>query len=116
VYFVKSDRGAMTSDTDALLLRQPDRAAVNGHACRSLAVRDGLCAGFGLSLIPWAYVRNDIEQGRLRTVPNDWSTVETSVYVVYPSRRYVTAKVRAFIEFLVEELGSESIQIQGLSG
>ena len=80
------------------------------------SVRDALCAGFGLSLIPWLYVHNDIEQGRLRTVLNDWSAIETSVYAVYPSRQYVTAKVRAFIEFLVEELGSESIQTHVLSG
>ena len=65
-----------------------------------------------MSLIPWLYVREDIEQGRLRTVLNDWSTVETSVYAVYPSRRYVVAKLRAFLDFLVEELGSDSIQNQ----
>ncbi|WP_159588114.1 LysR family transcriptional regulator [Chelativorans xinjiangense] len=71
----------------------------------SLAVRDALRAGFGLSLIPWAYVREDIEQGRLRTVLGEWSAVALSVYAVYPSRRYVVPKVRAFLDFLVEELG-----------
>ena len=75
----------------------------------SLSVRDALRAGLGLSLIPWLYGRMDIEQGRLRSVLNDWSTVETSVYAVYPSRRYVVAKLRAFLDFLVEELGSDSI-------
>jgi len=78
----------------------------------SLAVRDALRAGFGLSLIPWLYVRMDIEQGRLRTVLNDWSTVQTSIYAVYPSRRYAAAKLRAFLDFLVEELGSDSIRNQ----
>ncbi|SDM29114.1 DNA-binding transcriptional regulator, LysR family [Modicisalibacter muralis] len=72
----------------------------------SLAVRDALCAGFGLSLIPWLYVREDIEQGRLRTVLDDWSSVETGVYAVYPSRRHVVAKVRAFLDFLDAELGN----------
>lgn len=71
----------------------------------SLAVRDALRAGFGLSLIPEAYVREDIEQGFLRTVLDDWSAVELSVFAVYPSRRYVVPKVRAFLDFLVEELG-----------
>src|SRR3546814_14349731 len=60
----------------------------------SLAVRDALRAGFGVSLIPMLYVREDLEQGRLQTVLEDWSTVETSVYAVYPSRRYLSAKVR----------------------
>ena len=81
----------------------------------SLAVRDALHAGFGLSLIPRLYVREEIGQGRLRTVLNDWSMVETSIYAVYPSRRYVVAKVRAFLDFLVEELGSETTQNQGPS-
>lgn len=73
----------------------------------SLAVRDALCAGFGLGLIPWIYVRAELESGRLRTVLTDWSAVELSVYAVYPSRRYVVPKVRAFVEFLVEELSRE---------
>jgi DNA-binding transcriptional LysR family regulator len=72
----------------------------------SLAVRDALRAGFGLSLIPWIYVREDIETGRLQTVLDEWSAPELSVYAVYPSRRYVVAKVRAFVDFLVEELSA----------
>jgi len=76
----------------------------------SLAVRDALLAGFGLSLIPWLYVREDIKQGRLHTVLNDWSMIEASIYAVYPSRRYLVAKVRVFLDFLVEELGREPFQ------
>jgi DNA-binding transcriptional LysR family regulator len=72
----------------------------------SLAVRDALRAGFGLSLIPWIYVKEDIEQGRLRTVLNEWSAVDLSVYAVYPSRRHGVAKLRAFVDFLVEELNA----------
>jgi DNA-binding transcriptional LysR family regulator len=71
----------------------------------SLAVRDALRAGFGVSLIPMLYVREDLEQGRLQAVLEDWSAVETSVYAVYPSRRYLSAKVRAFLDFLESEMG-----------
>ena len=70
----------------------------------SLAVRDALRAGFGLSLIPWIYVRDDLNEGRLQTVLDEWSPDETTLYAVYPSKRYVTSKVRAFLDFLVEEL------------
>lgn len=70
----------------------------------SLAVREALLAGFGISLIPLIYVREDIERGRLVTALEDWSTVETHVYAVYPSRRYLNSKVRAFVDFLVETL------------
>lgn len=83
------------------------RVPINGRykVTSSLAVRDALLAGFGLSLLPHLYVRDDIEQGRLQTVLDDWSAVETTVFAVYPSRRYVSAKVRAFLDFVVEELG-----------
>jgi DNA-binding transcriptional LysR family regulator len=33
-------------------------------------------------------------------------TMQQSVYALYPSRRHVPAKVRAFLDFLVEELSS----------
>lgn len=70
----------------------------------SLAVRDALLAGFGFSLIPRIYVADDLAQGRLVTVLDDWSTIETSIYAVYPSRGHVAAKVRAFIDFAAEQL------------
>jgi DNA-binding transcriptional LysR family regulator len=72
----------------------------------SLAVRDALRAGFGLSLIPLIYVKDDIEQGRLNTVLDEWSAVGLSVFAVYPSRRHVVAKVRALVDFLVDEMGA----------
>lgn len=75
----------------------------------SLAVRDALRAGFGLSLIPWIYVKQDVEQGRLSTVLDEWSAVELSVYAVYPSKRHIPAKLRVFIDFLVEELNERSV-------
>lgn len=74
----------------------------------SLAVRDALLADFGLSLIPRIYIERDIAEGRLTTALDDWTPVETSIYVVYPSRQYVLPKVRAFIDFLVEETWEET--------
>ncbi|MHA6692782.1 LysR family transcriptional regulator [Devosia sp. A449] len=90
--FFKSDRSA--------------RITVNGQykVNSSLAVRDALLAGFGLSLIPYPYVKDDLAQGRLGAVLEDWSTVDASIYAIYPSRLYLTSKVRAFLDFLVDEL------------
>ncbi|MBV7483086.1 LysR family transcriptional regulator [Bordetella sp. BOR01] len=74
----------------------------------SLAVRDALRAGFGLSLVPRTYVEEDLAQGRLRTALNDWAMVDTYIYAVYPSRRHVAAKVRAFVDFAIGELQSDA--------
>jgi DNA-binding transcriptional LysR family regulator len=82
-----------------------ERVAVKARysVSSSLAVRDALREGFGLSLIPRRYVQKDLEEGRLQTVLDDWRTVETTLYAVYPSRQHLAPKVRAFLDFLVEE-------------
>lgn len=84
---------------------------VNGRykVTSSLAVRDALLAGFSLSLIPWLYVREEIKEGRLQMVLEDWTAGETEVYAIYPSRRFMMAKVRAFLDFLVSELAPASL-------
>jgi DNA-binding transcriptional LysR family regulator len=67
----------------------------------SIAVRDALLAGFGLSLVPRIYVEQQLAEGRLEAVLGDWEADRTSVYAVYPSR-HLAAKTRAFVDFLVE--------------
>lgn len=83
-----------------------ERVPVTGRylVSSSLAVRDALCAGFGLSLIPVSYVEQDITAGRLVTALDDWQQMETGVYAFYPSRQYLAPKVRVFLDFLSEKL------------
>ncbi len=69
----------------------------------SLAVRDALRGGLGLSLMPRPYVEDDLKAGRLQAALEDWVTVETTLYAVYPSRQHVAPKLRAFLDFLVEQ-------------
>ena len=69
----------------------------------SLAVRDALRGGLGLSLMPHPYVEDDLKAGRLQAALEDWATVETTLYAVYPSRQHVAPKLRAFLDFLVEQ-------------
>lgn len=88
-----------------------ERIAIRGRyiVSSSFAVRDALCAGFGLSLIPVSYVRDDIAAGRLITALDDWQQVETGIYVFYPSRRHLAPKVRVFLDFLNEKLKETKI-------
>ena len=87
---------------------QTQRVPVRGRykVSSSLAVRDALRAGFGVSLVPRVYVQGDLDSGALQAVLQDWSPDQTFVYAVYPSRRHMVAKVRAFVDFLLEELGA----------
>lgn len=79
----------------------------------SLAVRDALRAGFGVSLIPYPYVADDLREGRLQCALEEWSPVDTTLYAVYSSRQHLAAKVRAFIDFLIEEFGRERTKTSG---
>ncbi len=84
----------------------------------SLAVRDALRGGFGLSLIPYPYVENDLREGSLQAALEDWSTVETTLYAVYHSRQHLAPKIRAFLDFVTEEfsrpVGESSTEQQAL--
>ncbi len=86
------------------------RLPVDGRykAGSSLAVRDALLAGFGLSLIPRAYVAAALAGGQLQPLLEDWQGPETAVHAIYPSRRHLVPKVRVFLDFLVATLGTGS--------
>ena len=71
----------------------------------SIAVRDALLAGFGLSLVPRIYVEQELATGRLEAVLADWEADRTPVYAVYPSR-HLAAKTRAFVDFLLERFAA----------
>jgi DNA-binding transcriptional LysR family regulator len=64
------------------------------------ACRDGL----GISLLPETVAGDDLRRGALRRVLAGWVSVEEGIYAVYPSARFIPAKVRAFVEFIAAEL------------
>ena len=74
----------------------------NGDILKSAAV-----AGLGIALLPTFIVGPDLHAGRLQIVLQDYCLPEISVYAVFPSRRYVSAKVRTFVEYLAAYFGDE---------
>jgi DNA-binding transcriptional LysR family regulator len=58
--------------------------------------------GIGIAMEPDFIVDADVAAGRLVRVLADYVPAPTTVYAVYPSRRYLSAKVRAFVDFLAE--------------
>ncbi|NEI72412.1 LysR family transcriptional regulator [Rhizobium lusitanum] len=90
---------------------QIERIAVRARysVSSSLAVRDALRAGMGISLIPLPYVAKDLQQGRLEAALEDWGTTEITHYAVYPSRQHLAPKIRAFLDFLVFQFGRHQI-------
>ena len=72
-----------------------------------LAVRDAVVVGAGVAALPGMIARAEIAAGRLVRVLPDWSTPRKAIYFVYPSAQSVTARLRAFIDHLAQELGED---------
>ena len=65
-------------------------------------VRDWVMAGEGLGLMPHFLCAEEVESGRLKVVLKDWHGPAGPIHVVYPNQRFVSPKVRAFVESLSE--------------
>jgi DNA-binding transcriptional LysR family regulator len=59
--------------------------------------------GMGLALLPKWLVAGDIAAGRLEHVMPGQPVLEGKLFAVYPSRKYLSAKVRTFIDFIVAD-------------
>lgn len=77
----------------------------NIHMNNSLALREAVLNHAGIVLIPTFIVGADIQQGRLKPVLSNYRTMELSIYGVYAQRKWLSPKVRAFIEFMQQSIG-----------
>jgi DNA-binding transcriptional LysR family regulator len=70
--------------------------------------------GMGLAFLPTWMTQTDIASGRLEPVLSDIAMFDVSLYAVYPSRKFLSAKVRTFIDFLAsnEELRAQTNEAQ----
>ena len=76
-------------------------SANNGDALRLAAI-----AGIGLVMQPTFIVGQDIRNGVLQTVLDDYEVEPMGVYAVYAHRQYLSGKVRTFVDFLDGYFGS----------
>ena len=68
----------------------------------------GLAAqGIGISREPDFISAPDVRAGRLKPILQQFESPPLPIYVVYPSRRHLSAKVRAFADFLAERFATE---------
>lgn len=66
-------------------------------------VRDALLKGLGVGQMPWVMADEAVAQGRLLPVLMPWHPPPMEVFALYPSSRYLTPKVRAFIDLALEK-------------
>ncbi len=67
-------------------------------------IRVAAVNGLGLVMLPNYIVGRDLEKGKLVPVMQDYSIDPLDIHVVYPHRKYLSAKVRSFIDFAQEWL------------
>jgi DNA-binding transcriptional LysR family regulator len=73
----------------------------NGDLLAEVAARDG-----GIVFEPAFIVGPDVRAGRLVPLLQDFEPLPVPIYALYPSRKHLSAKVRRFVEFLVERFES----------
>jgi len=69
-------------------------------------LRAATLAGLGICLLPTLNLSDDLRQGQLVRLLSDYRTTEVDVQAVYPPGRHTSIKVRTFVDFLVEKLGT----------
>jgi DNA-binding transcriptional LysR family regulator len=66
------------------------------------AIWQAVLGGLGISILPTFTVGKDLQSGRLRAVLTEYTPAERNLYALYLPNRHLTAKVRVFIDFLLE--------------
>ena len=59
----------------------------------------------GLAMKSTWDVEDEIRDGGLVTVLDDYMIQDHALYVLYPDRQYLPARIRTFIDFMAGQLG-----------
>jgi DNA-binding transcriptional LysR family regulator len=81
------------------------RVKGNLHSNNGELHAEAAAGGIGIALEPDMIVMPYVREGRLVPLLGEYLSPPLPIYAVYPSRKHLSAKVRVFIDFLVERLG-----------
>ncbi|QDP18704.1 LysR family transcriptional regulator [Sphingomonas xanthus] len=103
-----------TSTSQSRVLRAVDPLA--GHEPRIVSdnfafLRRLALAGLGIAALPDAVVANEVAGGRLERLLDGWTSEPSALYLVFPSRRDMTPRVKAFADHLVAALSGRASSI-----
>ncbi|MEL6219886.1 MAG: LysR family transcriptional regulator [Pseudomonadota bacterium] len=89
----------------------PPRGASARVVCDDgAAIRAATCAGVGISMNALWSVAAELREGALvRVLPAYEVEDHSAIWLVYPKSNVLTAKVRVFIDFLLEKIGSPPV-------
>jgi DNA-binding transcriptional LysR family regulator len=73
-----------------------------------IALREAAIQGAGIVQLPWDACREAVERGELRVLLEQYPSVGTGIYCIYPSRVGMPAAVRVLVNFLEERFRSRN--------
>lgn len=87
---------------------QQERVAMQPRlkANNVFAVRDAAIAGLGVAQLPLIMVTQPLRDHQLQPVLGGWSPASVPVHAVFASARYLTPKVRSFIDLAADTMQS----------
>ncbi|CAG9243724.1 LysR family transcriptional regulator [Paraburkholderia caribensis] len=65
-------------------------------------LRQATLAGMGIGFLPVPLVAEDLRSGRLHPLLSEYKLPDFVLQIVYPSKQFLPAKVRTFIDYLIE--------------
>jgi DNA-binding transcriptional LysR family regulator len=80
----------------------------NGESLVHAALR-----GLGVAYLPGFFVQEHLASGALVELLPHWTDVPSGVWALYPHRRHLSARVRLFVDFLVERFSGSDPQGSG---
>jgi DNA-binding transcriptional LysR family regulator len=71
------------------------------------ALAQAVLGGLGVGLLPTFIIGQELQSGKLQAVLSEYVALERQIYAIYLPNRHLSAKVRAFIDFLLARFGPE---------
>jgi DNA-binding transcriptional LysR family regulator len=81
----------------------------DGEAAVMMALR-----GFGILERSEWHVAPYIRSGQLQLLLPDWELPAADIYVVYPVKKNLSAKVRTFVDYLAERIANYEVVTDGV--
>jgi DNA-binding transcriptional LysR family regulator len=100
--FSSSSQSRALRAGDPLHGHEPRIASDNFAFLRRLAA-----TGVGIAAIPHPMVERDVARGRLERVLEAWNGEPSALHIVFPSRRDMTPRVKAFADHLADALAGQ---------
>ena len=76
----------------------------------SYGVRAAAPEHLGILMQPMTIIHEDVVAGRRVPVLTEWGLQRVTINTAYPTRRHLPAKLRCFVDFLIEQFALNDIE------